>query len=98
MQLDTHARATQNPGHRRIRAAIFTALAMVSAGIAVAGLSEWIAGSPGAALVAIAGAAVAVFAGVRAYRNRAGSTLSEPDRSRPSVLEELDRRTSLRHP
>lgn len=57
----------------RTRAALFTAVAMLSAGIAAASVSDWIGGNSGAALMALTGAALATVAGVQAYRAHAGT-------------------------
>jgi hypothetical protein len=58
----------------RTWAALLTAVAMLSAGIAVASASDWIGGSRNAALVALGGAAFATVAGVQAYWARAGTS------------------------
>jgi hypothetical protein len=57
----------------RTRAALLTAVAMFSAGIAAASVSDWFDGHSGAATVALAGAALAAVAGAQAYWARAGS-------------------------
>jgi len=96
MWKETRHEATQHRGHGRIRAALLTAVAMLAAGIAVAGMSEWLAGDTRSAGVALGGAAVAAFAGWRAFRARGASSSPDRESSVMTRLEELDRRTAVR--
>jgi hypothetical protein len=66
--------ATMQRALGRTWAALLTALAMISAGIAVASASDWIGGRHDAAFVALAGAAFATVTGVQAYWARAGTS------------------------
>jgi hypothetical protein len=73
VRIETRHESALHRAFGRTRAALLTAVAMLSAGIAAASVNDWIDGHPGAAAVALAGAAVAAVAGARAYRARAGS-------------------------
>jgi hypothetical protein len=58
-------------GH--IRAVLLTALAMLSAGVAAASVSEWRDGNSEAGLLALAGGAFAAITGARAFWARGGT-------------------------
>lgn len=57
----------------RTRAALFTAAAMVSAGIAAVSVNDWIGGNSRAALMALTAATLATAAGVQAFRAHGGT-------------------------